>query len=206
MSNPIQTIAISPDLRVRIFQDEDAEGPAGWDTLGQITYKRGARECLGTEAIDADRFEDIGWLIRKGELIGLPVYGYVHSGATISTTPFSCSWDSGRSGWVYCTADKAKAKAEFAGQAHWRKAALKCLQGEVETFAQFLAGEVYGYVVERTRVNADGDTLVEETLDSCWGFYGLEYAAAEGRAAATAELRLQPPDLDKSRAAGNVAH
>ena len=204
MSNPIETIDIGPDLRVLIFQDEDAESPAYWDTLGQITYKQGARECLGTEAIDADRFNEIARLIRKGELVGLPVYGYVHSGATISTTPFSCPWDSGRSGWAYCTAEKAK--AEFAGQAHWRKAALKCLQGGVETFAQFLEGEVYGYVVERTRVNADGDTLVEETLDSCWGMYGLEYAIAEGRMAATAPLRLQPPDPDKSRVAGSVAH
>lgn len=32
-----------------------------------------------------------------------PVYAYVHGGMTISTTPFSCPWDSGKLGWIVMT-------------------------------------------------------------------------------------------------------
>ena len=36
------------------------------------------------------------------------------------------------------------------------------LEGEIETFDQYIRGDVYGFIVEE-----DG-----EEIDSCWGFYG----------------------------------
>ena len=38
----------------------------------------------------------------------LPLYMYEHSGIALSTTPFSCPWDSGRLGFVIMTKEKAK--------------------------------------------------------------------------------------------------
>ena len=35
----------------------------------------------------------------------LPLYLYDHSGITMSISPFSCPWDSGQVGWIYCTPD-----------------------------------------------------------------------------------------------------
>lgn len=180
MSNyTVKTINITPTLRVRIEHDQDAESPANWDNVGAITYRKGAREVLGTEAIDENRYHDITQGIENETLIGLPVYAYVHSGASISTTAYNCPWDSGRSGWVYCT--KEKAIAEFGKKilsATAKEKALSCLRGEVETFSQYLAGEVYGYIVERAVVGG------WEVLDSCWGCYGLDYTINEGRSAA----------------------
>lgn len=71
--------------------------------LGKITYKGSSPYRLGNEPVSLGRFEQITKDINAGELIGLPVYAYVHSGETISTQPFTCPFDSGRSGWVYCT-------------------------------------------------------------------------------------------------------
>lgn len=181
----VETIDINPSLRVRIEPDQDADSPAEWDNVGQIAYLAKSRYFLGTEKVSVDRMHEIDEGIESGKLIGLPVYAYVHSGSTIATKPFSCAWDSGRSGWVYCTREKAI--AEFGKKLLTKKvreAALKCLQGEVETFAQYLEGDVYGYIVERVIRDEDGEEIDTEELDSCWGMYGLDYAKEQGKAQA----------------------
>jgi hypothetical protein len=89
----------------------------------------------------------------------LPVYMYDHSGITISTSPFSCPWDSGQVGYIYIT--RKDAQKEFGPRP--RRRALACLQSEIEVYDDYLTGNVYGYVVK----NAAG-----EEIDSCWGFYG----------------------------------
>jgi hypothetical protein len=154
---------------LRILTDDHPESPADWATLGQIAYCS-SHYTLGTECVSQDRLQEIADGIKDGSLIGLPVYAYVHSGETISTRPFSCPWDSGQSGFVYCT--KEQAQKEW-GDDHEANA-LRVLRGEVETFDQYLRGDVYGYTI----TDKDGDVV-----DSCWGFYGRECADEEGMAA-----------------------
>jgi hypothetical protein len=48
------------------------------------------------------------------------------------------------------------------------------LKGEVETYDQYLRGDVYGYRVFKVE---NGE---EEELDSCWGFYGEQECMNEG--------------------------
>lgn len=171
---------------LRILTDDSPDSPADWDNLGQIAYCSD-RYTLGTEHVSRDRLDEIAAGIEDGSLIGLPVYAYVHSGATISTSPFSCPWDSGQCGFVYCTA--AKGLEEFgtkrdrlnAAEGKFRKGtgslrakALKCLIGEVKTFDQYLRGDVYGYTI----TDKDGDVV-----DSCWGYYGIECAEQEALSA-----------------------
>ncbi len=79
--------------------------------LGRITYNVHSRYRLGNEPVSLERFEEITRGVERGDLIGLPVYAYVHSGETIATTAFSCPFDSGRSGWVYC--DRLNALKKF---------------------------------------------------------------------------------------------
>lgn len=120
--------------------------------------------------------------------VKLPVYLYDHSGITISTTPFSCHWDSGQIGYIYV--DIANAKAEFG----WKRLTAKriarlqtYLNNEVEIYDQYLTGEVYGFVLhERTTCPYCDDSgkikdlpcpsckgqPVYEQIDSCFGFFG----------------------------------
>jgi len=156
---------------LRILTDDHPDSPENWDNLGQIAYCS-SRYTLGTEAVSNDRLDEIAAGIEDGSLIGLPVYAYVHSGATISTSPFYCPWDSGQSGFVYCKASDAE--DEWAGDSHFRANALRVLRGEVETFDQYLRGDVYGYTI----TDKDGDEV-----DSCWGFFGIECAEEEALSA-----------------------
>ena len=58
----------------------------------------------------------------------------------------------------YMSYEDKKAEAERIG--------LECVpllyRGKVETYDQFLTGQVYGYIIEK----------YGEIIDSCWGFYG----------------------------------
>jgi len=82
----------------------------------------------------------------------LPVYLYDHSGLTIRTVPFSCPWDSGQLGFIFCL--KANAEQEGINDIE------KCLRHEIEIYNQYLCGECLGYIKN------------EDEKESCWGFYG----------------------------------
>lgn len=124
----------------------------------------------------------------------LPLYLYDHSGITISTGEFSCPWDSGQVGFIYCSLEKAQhewgtedsKKRGWDGEASFTleedgskrtlwEATIKYLEGEVEEYDAYLTGSCYGYIVE----HENGEEK------SCWGFLGDEkYCAEEARSVA----------------------
>ena len=121
-----------------------------------------------------------GAMERSG-LIMLPLYLYEHSGITISTGSFSCRWDSGQVGFIYCT--MAKARKEWGEKYNpgitdkeIRAKAIACMKSEVKTYAAFLEGHVVGYIAE--------DPYGKQ-INSCWGYYPEEddyaYAIREAK-------------------------
>lgn len=167
----------------KILYDEDAQ-PYDGDTVGQIAYAKECREYYGTEGVSRDRMGEIRDGIADGTLIGLPVYVFSHSGATMRCHPFDCPWDSGQSGFVYCTVEKGLAECGT------NEGALECLEAEVKLYDNLLTGNVFGYVVE----DANGNHL-----DSCWGFYGPQdadgYCKEKMRAAAKHAVEAHRAEL-----------
>lgn len=162
-------------LTLTLHHDQDCESPLEYDEGVFITYNAQSRYTLGNTPTDAEENQRIGERIQSGELIGLPVYAYIHGGVALSTGAFSCPWDSGQSGFIYV--NKATALSWHGGKiltAKKREQTLKNLRAIVESFGAWVNGECYGYSVE----DADG-----ETLDSCWGFVGYDYAAESAREA-----------------------
>ena len=147
------------------------------DYLGQISVEPDEEIRLNLEqemdeSIDAveGKMEDDTELCRRlfeKDHVALPLYLYDHSGITMSTGKFSCPWDSGQVGFIYCSLTKAR---EEWGEKHnpgitdeeIRAKAIECLESEVKTYDSFIRGDVVGYVAK----DPDG-----ETIDSCWGFY-----------------------------------
>lgn len=110
----------------------------------------------------------------------LPLYLYDHSGITISTGSFSCPWDSGQVGWIFVTRETLK-KEGLSDETDEK--IQKYLEGEVETYDQYLTGDVYGFqlkkLVKFEKKNLEtGEVEIieeEENIDSCWGFYGHDF-------------------------------
>jgi hypothetical protein len=173
----------------KLIQDENTESPREWDNLGTMVSAH-RKYNLGDENSMSDLAElivshknfresyreeyclthlpDLEKLAVKMNVFAviLPLYLYDHSGITMSTSPFSCSWDSGKVGFIYVT--KEQLRTEFSVKRITQKLierTSKILEGEVETYDQFLTGDIYGF-----QITDDED----EVIESCWGFYGSD--------------------------------
>ena len=156
---------------VKVIQDTDCpESPREWDNLGtMVCWHR--RYDLGDKHNFSDNEDFQEWL-KENKCVVLPLFLYDHSGITMNTGGFSCQWDSGQVGWIYVTEENIKKEYSVKRiSKKLRERVREYLRAEVKTYDQFLTGEVYGYVVE-------------ETNDSCWGFYDIEDCFNEGKSMA----------------------
>ena len=156
-------IKINDRITAVLEYDELCQGPEEFGMLGKIYYLNKSRYRLGTAPVSGDEMGEISLKIEQGALIGLPVYAYVHSGVALATTPFSCGFDSGLSGFIACTPEDACA---WYGNEMANTEILEVLRNEVEEFSKFLAGDVY--VI---KILVDG-----EEKDVVGGYYGFDYA------------------------------
>ena len=171
---------------VSLYQDDCGESPREWDNLGHmVCWHR--RSNLGDEQVrpgehagSLEGFEK--WLAqeRKARVI-LPIYIYEHSGITITTSYAAYlrypdkQWDAGQVGYIYVDAETIRQEYGVKRiSTKLKQKVAEVLAGEVETYDQYLTGDVYGYVVRDE---------AGEHVDSCWGFFGLEYACQEAKAA-----------------------
>ncbi len=156
---------------IGIYSDDCAESPRTWDNICEfhcshrkyLLGDKGYNYSNGQDCIEAAQQAE-----KQGDIV-MPLYLYDHSGITISLSPFSCRWDSGQVGFVIVR--KEKMLRELSAKRFTKSLknkALKIAQGEVETYDQYLRGEVYGY-----KIDGDGD--------SCWGFYGQEECISEAK-------------------------
>lgn len=155
--------------RLKLVQDSSPESPRTWDNLGTMVcfhnrYNLGDNHSYNSD--DYNSWEEMKKAIIKEEntAVILPLYLLDHSGISISTGAFSCSWDSGQIGFIFVS--KEKALEEFGGKivtAKLKEKLERILDGEVETYDQYLRGYVYGFQI----VDEDDDVV-----DSCYGFYG----------------------------------
>jgi len=165
---------------IKVFQDIDAENPREcFDHLGTIYHTHRSYD-LG-QKMDLD---DIQAIIDNDKYFTLPVYMYEHGGIMLKTSGFSCPWDSGQVGII--AVEKAKVLKEWSRK-KWskklEKQILACLAGEIKEFSEYLEGNVYGYVIEKSNVCGACANDEPEQIDSCWGFIGdYEYCLSEAKA------------------------
>lgn len=189
-------------LRLVIEQDEFPEDPRSWDNIGTMLcchrdYQLGdcnsnkeaelqlAEICRkygkSDEEIDEMTFaEEVQFVLDQDDVCGLPLWLYDHSGISISTGRV-CPWDSSFVGLIFVEKDSYLAQMCLKDEENWKAKAKETLEGEIETYSDFLEGNVCGWTLyEPTiiiRQSMDGKELSRtideegEVVDSMVGFY-----------------------------------
>jgi len=185
-------VAMNEKYRLIVRHDDDTESPREQDNVGTMVcwhknYNLGdKRENPRDSAHDwalrlanqlDDTFEygddaDTKELKKAREIINkhcviLPLYLYDHSGITISTEKFSCPWDSGQVGWIYCTLEKGKKEIGPDVDGALRESITKRLEREVKTYDDFITGQCWWFELQFKSTEGEW-----ETEDSCGGFIG----------------------------------
>ena len=157
-------------FNINIERDCDAENPRDWDNLGTMytMHRNYQPEKQFNEHFEWNEvFDEHRDLLDSFEkkYIALKFYLYDHSGQTVSTSPFSCPWDSGLFGII--AVDIEKVKKDYG----WKKVTKKrrkqiesYLEGEVELYDNYCTGEIYRFEV--TKIDDDN------SIESCGGYFG----------------------------------
>ncbi len=153
---------------MEIHQDDSPENPIKeWDMFGKfICWHR--KYDLGNCKDFATPQEVRKYAEKTGSLL-FSLYMYEHSGIALSLSnsryPFNDRWDAGQLGYVLVDRQEALNKLGKKRMTEkLRKRIIEIIQTEVDTYNQYLSGNVYGYILKRNG----------EQIDSCWGFYGIE--------------------------------
>ena len=176
---------------IHLYTDENAGdcGPREWDNLGTMRCLH-SRYALGDQNLDkwvsrgeegkpsyreydlTDGADFRDWIEDSeaaGELVSLALYLYEHGGITMSchrTGQYADRWDAGQVGYIYATRETIL--KEYGGKRLTKKLkdrALRYMEGEVQTYDDYLTGNVRGYEIETI------DETRPSLTDSCWNFY-----------------------------------
>lgn len=172
METSIETIEMSDNRTLKIYQDDTEDSPRDWDNLGTMVcfhnrYNLGDKHEFSTP-------DDFMEFLNENDVISLPLYLYDHSGITMRTHRYNKpgsvywqypEWDSSMVGYIYVT--KETVREQYGWKVITASRLEKIVQhllNEVKTYDDYLTGNVYGFILECA--------ICEEQIDSCWGFYG----------------------------------
>jgi len=175
----------------KLYQDEDPSSPKDWDQLGTLVtwhreycFDEDGKKVFGSPQDFLERAGAEGWIyLPVGMIDHSGISLYVGSGAHVMDYG---GWDSGQIGFIYTTPKRIEEMGTP------RDGVEACLAGEVETWDQFVTGDIYGYVIEGP---SDGDS--DSHRDSCWGFYGFEEAKREMVEMLDAAIRFEKKEEAK---------
>ncbi len=189
-----------------VHYDEFAQSPREDENLGTMICRH-RKYSYGDEDHGLDFSECTSWeedekVIRAEfgkDAIMLPIYMMDHSGVSLRTHKFSCRFDSGRVGTIVVSRKQAR---EMLCVKRITKNVLenviKNLEGELETYNQYINGECYRFEITSAEPDEDGE-IQEVTHDSCCGFYDLEYCTTQMNEALEAvhKSKFQIPNSKK---------
>ena len=196
------------EYTLEVIQDEYPDDPRNWSNVCTMVcwhrrYKLGDDhsfespdefmqhlylDVIGKHWYDnheSDDWQDVYKELQNTDLVLIKQINlYDHSGITISTSsgyPYNDRWDSCCVGFIYVTKKTIFKECGGITEENWKDRADKYLEGEVQTYDQYLRGDVYGYALTKKVIHQEkcphcGEVIREyedeEEVDSCWGFYG----------------------------------
>lgn len=196
------------EYTLTVDYDECAEDPRNWDnlctmicwhnhySLGDKHNFVGPQSCMKVlykkiigkswnDNHESDNWDDIFNALNQSDLVFIKIIRlYDHSGITISTSnsyPYNDRWDSSIVGFIYVTKEQILNEIANANEENWTAIADKIIENEIETYDQYVRGDVYWFgltekVIKQDKCPHCGEVIreyeYEEEINSCSGFYG----------------------------------
>ena len=196
------------EYTLEVMQDECPDDPRTWSNVCTMVcwhrrYKLGDNhsfegpdefmqhlylDVIGKHWCDeheSDDWQDVYEELQKTDLVLIKQINlYDHSGITISTSsgyPYNDRWDSCCVGFIYVTKKTIFKECGGITEENWKDRADEYLEGEMQTYDQYLIGDVYEYALTKKVIYQEkcphcGEVIREyedkEEVDSCCGFYG----------------------------------
>jgi len=152
------TINVYPDFDVTSPEEWGNEDVCFWNREISVDNKHINKNVFGAyiKHEDFDEYKDEAKEVAKKFWI-FGVDAYIHSGISLSLhgTGYRCKWDT--SDYVGCVIVAKK-------EARLQEKAEKIARGIIETWNDYVQGNVYGYSCI--------DPVTGESFGGCWGFYG----------------------------------
>lgn len=172
----IKEISLEEQKILQIVRDEDPHNPRADDTFSTMLCFHSGYNIGDNHSYNKDDYG--GWdslkhFIVKDErpLIIKELHMYDHGGIAISTSPFSCRWDSGQIGYVWisqnhidhigCHMQDSETWQDYINRLD------RYLENEVTEYNDYLQGNVYGFQLLDDNKNV---------IDSCYGFIGDDFS------------------------------
>lgn len=161
-------------LFAEICLDGDAENPCDMrDGNGKILDFRNPKDRKEFERLNES----------KTEMVPLSRYSHRGDHWSLMGKGIQCRWDTTTFAGVWVPVGLAYIYKDLHGQERISKLE-ELAKGVLETYNQWVNGEVYGFSIEcyKLKKDEDGNLLTEKSYyenhqkptyeDSCWGFYG----------------------------------
>lgn len=153
---------------------DDHDYTNAYEAVQDITGRGDELDCTDEEMTGA---------LNNANILWLPLYLYDHSGITMSTTGFSCPWDSGQVGIIYITREAAekewpritnKETGKLETNDEWVARVYEYARGEVAEYDAYISGEVYVTTFWKELPNSEdeADYDDEEPLEVYGGWLG----------------------------------
>jgi len=179
----IETETIEQDghtYRLAIYADPDTPNPLDdWSEMGTI-LSLNRRHVNFDPAVVEDAIEN------NPDAVPLSYYEHTLCLWTVAgelPPGARCRFDSVQFAGVWLPDAETLASAKNYGGSTRRHFMRKRAREACDSYTRWCNGEVYGYEIERVTTCAHCGEERKESLDSCWGFFGLDYCRSEAEAA-----------------------
>ena len=182
------------EVQAELVYDRDATNPREGDNLGTILIAPNKSHWVASSDGVVDTSIRLGnnsyehWEnlrreqlnLKKSDIaIAYPITKHEHDSISLSLG-YKSGWDYGVVGFVYVT--KETLRKEYNVKRITKSIIERAetrLQSELNTLANWLNGDCYGWQIKEYALDDDGlDCEEVDTLDSCWGYLDQDYALA----------------------------
>jgi hypothetical protein len=181
--NAIETKTVKHNgqtFRIRIYPDGDTPNPLeDWSEMGTILSLNRRRANFNPSRVE---------FAIENDPDAVPLSYFEHGQCLWSVAgelpaECRCPWDSVGFAGVWLPDAETLASASNYGGFTRRMFLRKRARQACEAYTQWCNGEVYGYDIERLTVCPHCGEESAEPVDSCWGFYGLDYCRSQAESA-----------------------